>query len=143
MNLQEAIRTQPSPHVLSSWKEIATFLGKGVRTVQRWEICFGLPIHRPGGSHGSVLAYPTELDEWWHKLWKDHKFTTNARLEAETRSAESPDMLGMVLELANSCAALNRKNGELLNHQDKPTNIEPGKSRRSRRSVRKRRPPAE
>ena len=33
---------------LNGWKEIAVFLGKGVRTVQRWERDHGLPIHRQG-----------------------------------------------------------------------------------------------
>ena len=51
--------------VLGSWKEIANYLGKGVRTVQRWERCNALPIHRPSGSNkGVVLAFPAELDRW-------------------------------------------------------------------------------
>ena len=51
--------------VLGSWKEIADYLGKGVRTVQRWERCSGLPVHRPSGSSkGVVLAFPAELDRW-------------------------------------------------------------------------------
>ena len=51
--------------VLGSWKEIANYLGKGVRTVQRWERCSGLPIHRPSGSSkGVVIAFPPELDKW-------------------------------------------------------------------------------
>ena len=53
------------PTILSSWKEIAQYLGKGVRTVQRWEARMGLPVHRPcGGIKGVVLAYPSELDTW-------------------------------------------------------------------------------
>ena len=31
---------------LDSWKEIAAYLGRGVRTVQRWEREEGLPVHR-------------------------------------------------------------------------------------------------
>jgi hypothetical protein len=31
----------------TSWKEIAKYLGKGVRTAQRWEHEAGLPIRRP------------------------------------------------------------------------------------------------
>lgn len=51
--------------VLGSWKEIANYLGKGVRTVQRWERCNALPVHRPSGSRkGVVLAFPAELDKW-------------------------------------------------------------------------------
>lgn len=52
-------------HLLSSWKEIAAYLGKGVRTVQRWEHRFDLPIHRPSkAATGIVLAYRAELDQW-------------------------------------------------------------------------------
>lgn len=32
--------------LLDSWKEIATYLDKAVRTVQRWEKQEGLPVHR-------------------------------------------------------------------------------------------------
>jgi hypothetical protein len=51
--------------VLGSWKEIANYLGKGVRTVQRWERESALPVHRPATSRkGLVLAFPGELDAW-------------------------------------------------------------------------------
>jgi hypothetical protein len=51
--------------VLNSWKEIAGYLGRGVRTVQRWERDLDLPVHRPWGrTHSTVLALPEELDAW-------------------------------------------------------------------------------
>ena len=51
--------------VLTSWKDIARYMGKGVRTVQRWELDFGLPIRRPQGSNKkAVLARPHDLDAW-------------------------------------------------------------------------------
>jgi hypothetical protein len=51
--------------VLNSWKEIASYMGRGVRTVQRWEHDLRLPVHRPKGrDHSSVLAIPAELDHW-------------------------------------------------------------------------------
>jgi len=51
--------------ILNSWKEIAGYLGRGVRTVQRWEAQLGLPIHRPAGKdHSAVLAFSSELDQW-------------------------------------------------------------------------------
>ena len=50
---------------LSGWKDIATFLGKGVRTVQRWEKEFGLPVHRIGKDGGEiVLASKHEIEQW-------------------------------------------------------------------------------
>src|SRR5262245_26038307 len=51
---------------LDSWKEIAAYLGRGIRTVQRWEREEGLPIRRLAhAERGSVFADPTELTEWW------------------------------------------------------------------------------
>src|ERR1700683_4235535 len=36
----------PSERRLDSWKEIATYLGRDVTTVQRWERREGMPVHR-------------------------------------------------------------------------------------------------
>jgi len=51
---------------LDSWKEIAAYLGRGVRTVQRWEREEGLPVHRLAhDKRGSVYAQRDELAAWW------------------------------------------------------------------------------
>ena len=52
--------------VLSSWKDIARYLGKGVRTVQRWERQLGLPVRRPIGASqkSAVLLYRGDVDAW-------------------------------------------------------------------------------
>lgn len=50
---------------LESWKEIAAYLGREVRTVQGWEKNEGLPIHRhQHARQGSVYAFKAELDAW-------------------------------------------------------------------------------
>jgi hypothetical protein len=50
---------------LTSWKEIAAYLGRDVRTVLRWEKQRGLPVHRvPGATGRVVFAYRDELDAW-------------------------------------------------------------------------------
>ncbi len=50
---------------LESWKEVASYLGKTVRTVQRWEKHEGLPVHRhQHDKRGTIIAYPAELDRW-------------------------------------------------------------------------------
>lgn len=51
---------------LSSWKEIAAYLGCDERTCLRWEKKFELPVHRAGNkpSKSLVFAYKEELDEW-------------------------------------------------------------------------------
>jgi hypothetical protein len=54
----------PERKALQSWKEIATFLGVTVRSVQRWE-SGGLPVYRQGdGRKARVFAYPDELTQW-------------------------------------------------------------------------------
>lgn len=60
----------PSPDApggvrFDSWKEIAAYLKREVRTVQRWEKTEGLPIRRhQHQKQGSVFAYKSELDAW-------------------------------------------------------------------------------
>jgi len=51
--------------ILESWKEIASYLNRNVRTCQMWEMEHGLPIHRLDGSpKAHVFAYKDELDAW-------------------------------------------------------------------------------
>jgi Tol biopolymer transport system component len=51
---------------LDSWKEIAAYLKRSVRTVTRWEREEGLPVHRHLHSKsGTVYAFKPELDGWW------------------------------------------------------------------------------
>ncbi|MBS1856972.1 MAG: PD40 domain-containing protein [Acidobacteria bacterium] len=50
---------------LDSWKEIAAYLDRDVRTVQRWERDLGLPVQRlPGGPKAGVFALRKDLDAW-------------------------------------------------------------------------------
>ena len=50
---------------LDSWKDIANYFGRVVRTVQLWEKREGLPIHRHFHKQlGSVFAFRSELDAW-------------------------------------------------------------------------------
>lgn len=52
--------------VLHSWKEIAAYLKRGVRTVQRWEQTEGLPVHRHEHlERSSVYASRSDIDQWW------------------------------------------------------------------------------
>jgi serine/threonine-protein kinase len=50
---------------LDSWKEIATYVGREVRTVQRWALSRRLPVHRlPGGQRPRVFSTIAEIDAW-------------------------------------------------------------------------------
>lgn len=51
--------------IFSGWKDIAKYMGKGVRTVQRYGRERGLPVRRISGKpNTSVLMTKTELDAW-------------------------------------------------------------------------------
>lgn len=50
--------------VLNGWKEIASHLQRGVRTVQRWEL-LGMPVIRITKTVRSpVIAHSEEIDRW-------------------------------------------------------------------------------
>ena len=52
---------------LDSWKEIATYLRRCVRTARLWEKNESLPVHRHFHNlRGSIYAFPSELDSWWN-----------------------------------------------------------------------------
>jgi len=54
------------PDRFDSWKEIAAYLKRGVRTVQRWEREEGLPVRRlQHDKLGSVYGFKQELDAWF------------------------------------------------------------------------------
>lgn len=56
---------KPPAAVLSGWKNIASYLGKGVRTAQRYERELRLPVHRPAGRfRAAVIATRDDLDAW-------------------------------------------------------------------------------
>ena len=75
---------------LDSWKEIAAYIGRDIRTAMRWEKERGLPVHRvPGdGARQPVFAYKDELDEW---LEQKEGPTANERLtESAGLSVSAP-----------------------------------------------------
>jgi hypothetical protein len=57
----------PGKDRLDSWKEIAAYLRREVRTAQRWEKREGLPVHRHvHAKASSVCAFKHEIDAWLH-----------------------------------------------------------------------------
>jgi hypothetical protein len=83
--------------VLSSWKDIAKYLGKGVRTVQRWERQLGLPVRRPNGASqkSAVVLYRGDVDAWVatrfsaRTLEKNEAHSTQSSSSARTKLRES------------------------------------------------------
>jgi TolB-like protein/tetratricopeptide (TPR) repeat protein len=77
---------------LVSWKEIATYLGREVRTVQRWENTEGLPVHRHEHlKKSTVYAYASELDEWFRKRQPKDDPDADAAFVPEQEILESDD----------------------------------------------------
>jgi len=59
---------ESSGQLLEAWKDIAAYLRRDIRTVQRWEKSLNLPIHRFQNSRsGPVFTYKRELDAWRDK----------------------------------------------------------------------------
>jgi TolB-like protein/Flp pilus assembly protein TadD len=64
--LEPQPRADDASDRLNSWKEIAVYLSRDVRTVLRWEKKEGLPVHRHlHGKGASVYAFKSEIDHWW------------------------------------------------------------------------------
>jgi hypothetical protein len=81
--------------ILNSWKEIASYLDRGVRTVQRWERDSQLPVHRlNSGGVGPVFAFPSELDLW-----------LNGAIRSTPRKQLPADRPAVVWDPINSLAA--------------------------------------
>lgn len=99
--------------VLSSWKEIACYLGKGVRTVQRWEAEFGLPVRRPGPDRHLVHASREELDAWlahWTRRIERADNAEQMQLSAGVEASRALRKLQQQLvgELSSCVSALRR-----------------------------------
>jgi tetratricopeptide (TPR) repeat protein len=59
------MRLGAGPDRLDSWKEIASYLKREVRTVQMWEKKEGLPVHRHFHTYlGTVFAFRSEIEQW-------------------------------------------------------------------------------
>lgn len=89
---------------LDSWKEIAAYVNRGVRTVRRWEHEEGLPVHRHVHRVlGSVYAYKSEIDQW--RQTTQHRATAHGLRDARRPPSPSePSMSIAVLPFVNLSA---------------------------------------
>src|SRR5580693_5204212 len=77
------------PDRLDSWKEIATYLKREVRTVQLWEKKEGLPVHRHYHNQlGTVFAFRSEIEQWG--MLQACKRQVSARSEARPEDDRAP-----------------------------------------------------
>jgi TolB-like protein/tetratricopeptide (TPR) repeat protein len=78
----------PEQDRLDTWKEIAAYLRRDVRTAQRWEETEDLPVHRhPNAKRGAVFGFKSEIDEWWKHR---HPLFQRRELEPKIHTRQSP-----------------------------------------------------
>ena len=105
--------------LLNSWKEIARYLGRGVRTVQRWERNLALPVHRPKGrDRSATLALSIELDEWLRKTpvrsvahWQQKALALESEMERRKQAEIAARKLAAIVESSDDAIASNDVNG--------------------------------
>ena len=89
------VDTSPAGERLESWKEIAAYLNRSVRTLHRWEKEEGLPVHRQLHKElGSVFAYKSELDAW------SRARSVRTEVRENTKDPGSPNRSRMVVTVA-------------------------------------------
>lgn len=103
-------RTIPDPPTneprLESWGEIAAYLRREIRTVQRWERYQGLPIRRLQiGKLGSVYAYRSELDKWFRERQPAAETGGEEPEQDASREIASDDTRDEALEQTNGAMA--------------------------------------
>ena len=69
---------RPENETLDSWKAIAAYMQRQVRTVQRWERSEGLPVRRhQHQKQATVYAFKDELDAW--REAREHQVANESR----------------------------------------------------------------
>lgn len=92
--------------LLSSWKEIASYLDCDARTCRRWEREFGLPVHRmEGAAKSRVFAYKDEVDAWR----KSRLNGNQVAVETPASKSSSVQPEGTCTEIDNPLSARSRK----------------------------------
>jgi hypothetical protein len=95
------VDTSPGGERLESWKEIAAYLNRSVRTLHRWETEEGLPVHRQLHKElGSVFAYKSELEAW------SRNRSVRTEVRANNREPGSPYRSRLVVTIALSGAVV-------------------------------------
>jgi hypothetical protein len=106
------------PEILNSWKEISNYLGRGVRTVQRWERDFGLPVRRPAGHlKSSVIALRSDVDQWL--LNRAKRDLALPRPASSLNPVNCDRLAANLTELHRQLAALNIQQKVLLEYRER------------------------
>ena len=107
--MEDGATSDANDTVLTCWKDIAKYLGKSVRTVQRWEQLYGLPVRRPkeAKSKSAVIARTADLKAWVESNWLDRNRQNGPDVKSLAAPNESvPDLLQAIEQLRNYHRAL-------------------------------------
>lgn len=87
--------------LLNSWKEIASFVGRSERTVQRWEKMYGFPVCRPAGRQRSaVIALASKIEAWTigaHRATGETTPLAHETTSSGERPSTEPELVPTVL----------------------------------------------
>ena len=76
--------------ILESWKEIADYLDRDVKTCRRWELELDLPVRRLDGTpRARVFAYKDELDFWLNEKLNSRDTGTTAYLRKPEKKSKT------------------------------------------------------
>ena len=98
--------------ILNGWKEIGAYLQRGTRTAQRWELHFGMPVHRPANKRRTpVVAFSDEL-----RVWLARNRAALAQDEAESDAVSSASLHEALDLLEAESREITDKLSELRRH---------------------------
>lgn len=108
--------------ILSGWKDIANYLHRGVRTVQRYEQELKLPVRRPAAkSGGSVLATRNDLDAWVRAIERQNTLQSQKKGAIAT-TTEGPKLKMTMERMKYLCEQLKRTTAEFGDSREKLCN---------------------
>lgn len=100
--------------ILSGWKDIANYMGKGVRTVQPYAQEGGLPIRRMSGTpKASVLVTRAELDEWIRGAFDRKAWNEKRSADLENVKSRTLELRAAIEQFRLSMRTLSRTRNEL------------------------------
>lgn len=99
---------------LGSWKEIANYLGKAVRTVQRYEHNFGLPVRRAENKgRGGIIASKVEIDAWVKAILPLREVYRPPRGARDSNLSVVLDLKANVRKMQKLCEEMNARRDEV------------------------------
>ena len=100
--------------ILNSWKEVAQYLGRGTRTVQRWEQDLGLPVRRPRGKrHSAVMALRPDIDAWVRNRPQNNHQENGDRLDSPPGQSSLPSECSAIRETIRTSRGLRAQTRQL------------------------------